>query len=99
MGPQVYLMLALALSGPATYGVMWIKREVAVHHAYAEGLKVGKSQVAAATTAQAAVIVAEVQKGEAEAPVISPEKAKIIELCNRSASCRDRARQEARNAH
>lgn len=94
MAPQIYLMIALALTGPATYGVMWLKREVAVHHAYAEGLKAGKAQVAAATTAKSAEVVEDVQKGEAEAPVISPEKAKIIELCNRSASCRDRARKE-----
>lgn len=33
LGPQLYLMLALALSGPATYGVMWVKREWAVSSA------------------------------------------------------------------
>lgn len=90
MGPQLYLMLALALSGPVTYGVMWVKRERAVAVAYDKGHKAGAGSVAATVTEKASNTVAAVDAGEREAPAVSADRQKLIELCKKSASCRDR---------
>lgn len=92
MGPQLYLILALLAATPATYGYMWVKQQVLVSRAYEAGKRVGAEEVAAATNTKSRDVVAKVEEGEREAPVISPEKAKIIELCKRSASCRDRGK-------
>lgn len=88
MGPQLYLMLALALSGPATYGVMWIKREIAVKHAYDNGKKVGAEQAAAAINAASRERVTKFEEGQREAEPVPADKQRLIELCKRSASCR-----------
>lgn len=90
MGPQLYLMLALAATGPATYGVMWIKREIAVKHAYDSGKRVGAQEAAAAINEASRQRVASVEEGERTAEVVPADRAKIIEICKRSASCRDR---------
>ena len=92
MGPQLYLILALIAAAPATYGYMWIKQQIVVAKAFEQGKEAGAGSVAAKTTEKSASTVAAVAEGENEAPVISPEKAKLIQLCNRSASCRDRTK-------
>lgn len=90
MGPQLYLMLALALSGPATYGVMWVKRERAVVAAYNKGVTAGKEQAAAAVTQSSRETVSQVDAGERSAQPAPADLKKRQELCNRMASCRDR---------
>ena len=92
MGPQLYLLMALAAGIPATYGVMWVKQQIAVKHAYADGKRVGAEQVAATVAKAARERVAAVERGEREAETVPVEKAKIVDLCKRSASCRDRGR-------
>jgi hypothetical protein len=91
-GPQLYLIAALVAALPVTYGVMSMKREFAVKEAYITGVKAGQDQAAAAVTKSATETVVAVTQGEAEAPTVPPDKVKIIELCKRSASCRDRGR-------
>ena len=91
-GPQIYLILALVAALPATYGIMTVKRQIAVSHAYAEGRKVGEETVAAAATARSREIVAAVAEGEASTPAVPADKAAIMALCQRSASCRERKR-------
>lgn len=89
--PQIVLFLVLLLAIPVTYGVMWAEKQIAVTRALARGEEIGKGAAAAAMTAKAAQTVADVQRGEAEAPPVPPERAKLLELCSRSASCRDRS--------
>lgn len=93
MGPQIWLILALAASGPATYGVMVLKQHRIEVAAYASGKAAGAQMVAAATTASAQETVATVEQGERMAEVVPADKQKIIDLCKRSASCRDRSKQ------
>ena len=90
--PQLYLILALLAAIPATYGVMAVKRQIAVSHAYEAGKRVGEEIVAAATTAKAREIVTAQAEGEASAAPVPADKAAIIALCQRSASCRERKR-------
>jgi len=90
--PQLYLILALLAAIPATYGVMTVKRQIAVSHAYEAGKRVGEEIVAAATTAKAREIVTAQAEGEASAAPVPADKAAIIALCQRSASCRERKR-------
>lgn len=90
--PQVFMILALVAAIPATYGVMWAKREVAVKAAYETGKRVGTETVAATTTAASRERVAAVEEGERSAPVVPFERQMIIDLCNKSASCRSRKR-------
>ena len=90
MGPQLYLILALAAALPATYGVMTVKRQIAVSHAYEVGKRVGEETVAAATTKAAREIVTAQAEGEAAAAPVPADKAAIIALCQKSASCRER---------
>lgn len=92
MGPQIYLMLVLAAAGPAVYGYMAVKQRIVEHRAYAAGERVGMATVAAATTAKATEIASAVAEGEALAPFVSVDKAVLQDLCDRSASCRDRKR-------
>lgn len=92
MGPQIWLILALAASGPATYGVMKIQQHRVEIAAYGAGKAVGAQMVAAKVTEKATDTVAKVAEGEASIEPLSPEKAAIIAVCNRSASCRDRSK-------
>lgn len=92
MSPQIYIIIALACAIPVTYGAMWTRMQIATHTAYEKGKTVGAEQVAAKTTEQASNTVNAVNAGEAEAPAIPPERAAIIALCNKSASCRDRVK-------
>ena len=91
-GPQLYLILALAAALPATIGVMTVKRQLAVAHAYEAGKRVGEEIVAATITAKAREIVTAQAEGEASAPAVPADKAAIVALCQRSASCRERKR-------
>jgi hypothetical protein len=92
MGPMAYLCIVLAAAVPVTYGTMWVKREWAVSVAYDKGKTDGAGTVAAKTTAAAAETVNAVEAGERAAEPAPADKTKLIELCNRSASCRDRKR-------
>lgn len=92
MGPQLYLILVLAAATPITYGYMWVKQQVVVKRAYDDGKTVGREEVAAATAATSRERVASVEEGIAEPVVIPAERQKLIELCNRSASCRSRTK-------
>lgn len=92
-GPQLFMILALVAAIPATYGTMWVLRERAVKVAYENGKRVGAEQVAATTTAVSRERVAAVEEGERAAPVVPAERQMLIDLCNKSASCRSRKRQ------
>jgi hypothetical protein len=96
IGPQTYLIGALIAALVGTYVVMNIKRDQAIIKAhnvgYSEGHKIGAGAVAAETTASANQTIRDVEQGEREAEPVPADKAKIIELCKRSASCRDRGR-------
>lgn len=90
MSPQMILIAALSIAIPVVYGTMSAKKAIEVERAYTNGKKVGAETVAAATTEKANDVVRAVDEGEKSAPAVSPDRAKIIELCQRSASCRDR---------
>lgn len=89
MGPQLYLILALALAVPATYGTMWLKKEWAVSAAYKQGKTDGEAAVSAKGVASAADTVNEIRRAEAETP-LPADKTAIIDLCKKRASCRER---------
>jgi hypothetical protein len=89
---MAYLCIVLAAALPVTYGTMWVKREWAVSAALDEGARIGAGSVAAKTTAAASETVNAVEAGERAAEPAPVDKTKLIELCNRSASCRDRKR-------
>lgn len=91
-GPLLWLVLALAASGPATYGVMVIKQHRIEIAAYDAGKAAGAASVAAKVTERASNTVAHIAEGEASVEPLSPTKAAIIAACNRSASCRDRTK-------
>ena len=93
MGPQLYLILALVVAIPSTYGIMHLKMKIAVAHAFNDGQTAGAAQAAARVIESSQATVAAVIEGEAAAPIVSPEKAKIMELCQRSSSCRERVKQ------
>ena len=88
--PSVYLMLALALSGPVTYGVMWIKQQRAVAAAYAAGKVAGSASISAAGVKGAEETAKARREAEAETPPVPADKAALIKLCKRSTSCRER---------
>ena len=90
MGPQVWLIAALFAAIPATYGVMKVKMHAVEIAAYNSGKKVGEETVAAATTKAAREIVTAQAEGEASAAPVPADKAAIVALCQRSASCRER---------
>lgn len=88
MGPQLYLILALAATGPATYGYMWVKQQIVVKQAYDSGKKVGAEQAAVAINAASRDRVTQFEQGQREAEPVPADKQRLIELCKRSASCR-----------
>jgi len=92
MGPQIYLILALLAATPATYGYMWVKQQIVVKRAYADGLRVGAEKAATAVNIASGERVAAVQEGERTAPVIPEDRAERIKKCATQSSCRERAR-------
>ncbi len=92
MGPMAYLCIALMIAIPAQYGVMKLQQIRHVSAAIEEGKRIGAGSVAAKTTEAATETVAAVEAGERAAEPAPADKSKLIELCNRSASCRDRKR-------
>lgn len=88
MGPQLYLILALAATGPATYGYMWIKQQIVVKRAYDDGKRVGAEQAAAEINRASRERVTRFEEGQREAEPVPADKKRLIELCMRSASCR-----------
>ena len=88
MGPQLYLILALAIATPATYGYMWVKQQVLVSNAYENGKKVGAEQAAAAINKASRERVTQFEEGQREAEPVPADKQRLIELCKRHASCR-----------
>lgn len=88
--PLAWLALAGWLAVPLTYGTMWVKREVAVHGAYEAGKKDGAAAVAAAGVESAERTARARVEAEAEVPATPADKADLIKLCKRSASCRER---------
>ena len=90
MPPTLLLLLALGLSGPVTYGVMWVQRERAAHAAYESGKEAGIAEGRASGVAAASATVEARREAEAEVPPVPADKAALIALCKRSASCRER---------
>lgn len=96
MTPTVWLVLILALSGPATYGYMKVREIIVVKSAVtaernkgveACNVRVGKIESEnRRSTAQAA------EEAERAAGMIpdTPEGKELVEICKRSASCRSR---------
>lgn len=101
MPPTILLMLALAMTGPATYGVMWVKREYAlaaanrerdraVTAARSEGRAAGLAEGRAAGLKAAAETKEALATAEVETPLL-PDKAALIKACKTSTSCRERS--------
>ena len=86
--PLGILATALLLTWSAYQWGQW-GREAAVTAAYHKGYATGGEEVASKVNESAAKTVESVKTGEAEMVVIPPEKARLIELCQRSASCRE----------
>lgn len=88
--PLAVLALAGWLAVPVTYGTMWIKAERAKVAAYNSGHEDGAASVSASgvkgaeKTARARIEV------EEATPPTPTDKAELIALCRRSASCRER---------
>jgi hypothetical protein len=91
---QLAVLAVLAVSPFATYGVMKVKMDHAVsradREAYKRGEKAGAAQAATKTLEAAQNTLNRAAEGERMAEPVPAEKQKLIELCNRSASCRDR---------
>lgn len=90
MAPTIWLILALAAATPITYGVMWVKREIATKAAYDKGYDSGKASVSAATVEGATRTAAAERQAETEVAHVSPEREAIIARCKKTASCRER---------
>lgn len=90
MTPMTYVAAVLAVSLPVTYGVMKLKQIRVAEASWNAGHKAGAGSVAAKTTEKAQETVQQVEQGERDAPAVSADRQKLIELCKKSASCRDR---------
>jgi hypothetical protein len=90
MGPAAYLIVGLLVMNGATYGVMKLKQIRVAEASWNAGHKAGAGSVAATTTQKAQETVSAVEQGERTAPAVSADRLKLIELCKKSASCRDR---------
>ena len=93
MSPTMWLIVILAAATPATYGYMWTKQQYLVHQAYKRGKVVGAEEVATGVNKEALETVRRALEGERQAPIIPTVKKELVDLCNKSASCRDRGRQ------
>lgn len=89
MGPMVYLVIALGLALPATYGALKVKHSWEMKAAYDKGIEVGKSFASAATVASATK-TAEAERAATDETPLPTDRADIIALCKRSASCKER---------
>ena len=94
LSPNVVLAAVIAVSATfvGTYTVMKARQVHLVAAAVEKGEKSGAGVVAAETTKKAETTVAKVAEGEASASPVPDDKGTLRELCNRSASCRDRKR-------
>jgi hypothetical protein len=90
MTPAMWLILVLTLATPVTYGYMWVKNQIEITRAIEKGEKIGEGRVAAATTKQSQETTQAVAEAESTALPAPRDKAKLQELCDRNASCRDR---------
>lgn len=89
MGPMIYLVIALGAALPATYGVLKVKHSWEMKAAYDKGVEVGKGFASTATVESATKTAAAERAATDETP-LPADKAAIIALCKRSASCKER---------
>ena len=94
LSPNVILAAVLAIGATfvGTYTVMKARQVQLVSAAVDKGEKIGAGAAAAKAAEKAQDTVNKVAEGEAEAPAIPADRTALQELCNRSASCRDRKR-------
>lgn len=88
--PLAVLALAGWAATAGTYGVMWISKERAKTEAYAAGHAAGYASVAAKGVEAAEKTARARLEAENETPATPADKAELIKLCKRSASCRER---------
>lgn len=98
MSPSMWLMLALAASGPVTYGYMKVREIIVVNAAVKAERNAGVqacntrvAQIGEANKRDVAKAVEEAGRAESLVPD-TPEGKELVELCNRSASCRSRGK-------
>lgn len=87
--PLIWLCVALGLALPATYAVTKIKAAWEIQASYDKGVSAGKGMASASTVAAATETASAANEAEAATPLPADKKA-IIELCRKSASCRER---------
>lgn len=87
--PMLWLVGILAIATPVTYGITKIRANMEAKAAYAEGKQAGLGAASTATVA-GATKTAEAERAAEEAIPLTAERAELIKLCNRSASCRER---------
>ena len=98
MTPTIWLILALAATGPVTYGYMKVREVIVVNAAVKAERNAGVvacnsrvAQIGEANKRDVAKAVEEAGRAESLVPD-TPEGKELVELCNRSASCRSRGK-------
>lgn len=89
--PIVWLIAALLIAGGTWLGAYAIKKNTQINEARKEGIAIGTGEAAWKTLQAANETVAAERAAEAETPV-NPDKAALIEICKRSASCTHRSK-------
>lgn len=89
--PAVWLGGALVVCLALFAGGVAIKHSAEVKGARNEGIAIGIGRTATATL-ETAIEAAEAERAAEEAIPLTAERAKLIAICNRSASCEERGK-------
>ena len=90
--PLIWLCAVLTLATPVTYAVTKVNAERQIRAAYADGKSAGMGASSTQTVASAGKTAAAERQAETDVPPVPTDRAKLIERCNRAASCRDRGK-------
>lgn len=88
--PSIWVIVALALGLAGSWGGWSLKNKWDIAASYKQGVSDGKASAAVEVVAAAKEIAAADREAEAATP-LPADKAAIMELCKRRASCRERS--------
>lgn len=90
--PMLWLIGALTLALPVTYGVTKLNAAREAKASYAEGKQAGLGSASTQTVGAATKTAQAGREAEASVPPVSLDRAKRIEACKRDFACRDRGK-------
>lgn len=87
--PLIWVAVVGWLAAAGTYGFQKLKQGQVWQTAYGQGVTAGKGSASTATVA-AATETANAERQAFDTTPLPPSKAAIVDLCKRSASCREK---------